>query len=227
MSSIFFATPCHRASPQRVAELQKFARKSVGNIQGSHVVSVVSNNPWIFSARADLVAAFRASKCDHMFFRDDDITFAPELLERMVALNLPLVAVPYRLRLPPHGWALRRVDDLLLAGLGCCLIQREVIIAMWDHFSGQLGYSEGDQPRVALFDQVFKFETDNSVMRRRQWKEDHAFFLRAAECRSYLALMSGKLRHQDIPSEWNAEEAAKLGMWVTGLPIPLQTDESP
>jgi hypothetical protein len=191
MNRIFVATPCHRCDHERVKELATWARQTLESSGLQGTLGVVTNCPWLDAARADLVAAFTASDCTHLLFRDDDIDFSGATLKSMVLSSggRSIVRVPYRERLAPHNWARE--------GLGCCLIPRGVIERMIAHFP-ELRYMQNGEERFALFHHMFSGLGDQRIL----LKEDAAFFARSRQVFAPVVDISAEVTHGGVVSNW-------------------------
>ena len=116
-----------------------------------------------------------AYDCTHILFLDDDVTFNPDLLNRLLAHDVDMVTGLYLMRNYPHSpiifdhadelgrcitcWSKQSegLVEIVAAGLGACLIKREVFEKM-------------EKPWIRLGE----LESD-------QWCDDLGFFKRARE----------------------------------------------
>lgn len=116
------------------------------------------------------------NECSHVLFIDDDTAFEPDMLERLISHDKPIVTGLYFMRNFPHNPIIfdEAYEDgrcrthflsagetglipIVAAGLGCCLINTEVFLAM-------------EQPWIRLGE----LEKDN-------WSDDIGFFRRVRE----------------------------------------------
>jgi hypothetical protein len=199
--SVFFATPSHKCNDEQLGEIANWSASVVGKLKLDKAqLSVVRNCPWLDSARADLVAAFMRTDLPYLFFRDDDNFIKADVLRRMIELNQPIVIAPYKMRLPPYNWTVRRggaLNHVVAAGLGVALIQRHVIRGMIDAYP-ELHYRQDGEPRWALFHHEIK---NGELL-----KEDHAFFMRAGECGFGIHCLDNvTVDHGGVVSTWHNE----------------------
>lgn len=197
---ILFATPSHKCSDEQLGELARWAVRMAQALQLTEAkLSVVSNCPWLDCARADLVAEFLKSSCTHLFFRDDDIDLAPDVVAGLLKMQRPIAVAPYRMRSKPHAWALTMEDDRIVsAGLGAALIERGVI-EMMVRRNPDLEYFQDGDKRCALFHHMLVGAGEGRTM----LKEDHAFFARARACGFEVdALRGAVVNHGGIVSTW-------------------------
>jgi hypothetical protein len=194
---IYFATPAHRMSKEREEHLQKTTAGLIGALGlDTATFGVIKDIPWIDCARADLVAQFMASSCDQLFFRDDDIDLTPDVFRRMLEKKRPIVLCPYKTRTPPHPWAVTRDPggQITHAGLGCVLIQRQVIEDLYRHYGEELRYFQDDSHRVALFLHMIVPWGGKPIL----LKEDHAFFERVRAIGYRIDEVVGPISHGGI-----------------------------
>jgi hypothetical protein len=193
---IFFATPAHRMSKEREEHLFKTTSGFVRELGLADTqLYMLKDMPWIDAARADLIAQFITGKADMLFFRDDDIDLTPDVLRRMIEKQSDVVIVPYKIRAPPHHWAVTRDDNgkVLYAGLGCTLITRETIERMYKVY-GELWYMEQGSIRVGLFMHMLVMRGIQRIM----LKEDHAFFERVRRAGLSIDEVEGPISHAGI-----------------------------
>jgi hypothetical protein len=198
MASVLFATPSFRTTLRLKAEIEEWAAymSSTLCLDGSEC-SIVADCPWLDAARSLLLAKFCAGAFDALLFRDDDVDFEAELLERML-LDLrhrPIVVAPYRMRMRPHAWAVTfEGAHLVAAGLGATLIRRDAIDKMIVSFP-ELAYDQDGSPRHALF--------LHELWQGKLLKEDHAFFSRARRAGLDLyAIPNARVDHAGVVSFW-------------------------
>lgn len=199
MTKIFIATPIHRAGVEQVAAASDWARRILDPLGIPGQLGLVTNCPWLDCARADLVAAFLRSDCTHLLFRDDDIDFPPSVLQRMISAGEPLVAVPYRMRHPPHAWAVTEIGfgpTITLVGLGATLITAEALRDV--HRWGTCYYQDGEPRTGAFIHHPYLMAGRFHLL-----KEDHAFFYRAHLYAGLdVTLIPGAVSHAGVKSEW-------------------------
>ncbi|HXN33727.1 MAG TPA: hypothetical protein VN894_17780 [Polyangiaceae bacterium] len=195
---MFFATPVYRKPSEATRKTVEALLRRFG---GQWVTVEL---PWVGNARSELAGQFLESGEPHCLWIDADISFAPEVVDLMLAAAAPIITCTYRRRKPPHGWAAQSLDrrDLCFAperilpggkqrvieiasdGFGCVLVRRDAIERMCrryrDPWRGpKLGYVSAEgKPRVHLF--AHGVETVDG--RPRAVGEDTAFFLRARAC---------------------------------------------
>lgn len=193
---VFFATPAHRMSKEREEHIFKTTAGFVRTLGLADTnLAMLKDMPWIDAARADLVSQFMASKADMLFFRDDDIDLTPDILSAMIEKEAPITVVPYKMRHPPHDWAVTRdkTGNILYAGLGCTLITRDTIETMYKKYP-ELWYTEQGSLRVGLFLHMIVMGETSRVM----LKEDHAFFERARKIGFPIMEVEGRISHGGI-----------------------------
>ncbi len=192
MDSLYFATPSHKGSSQ---DCVNWVSRLIAGMGIEAKVGVVTNCPWIDVARSSLVAEFLRTDCGHLLFRDDDIDFDGSVLRRMLDLKTDIAAAPYRMRTPPHAWALRTDErGFVYPGLGCCLISRRVLTGLVDAHP-ELEYDNDGKKLVALF--LHRFIDEDGV--QKLLKEDHAFFYRAQTQGFKVDLLVGaEVRHGGV-----------------------------
>lgn len=160
---ILFATPCYRSDPVEAAQWAADMASAL-KLEGA-IFSTVYNDARIDIAREVLAASLRESACTHILCRDDDIDCYPDLIERMILLNVPIVIAPYRKREPSKVvW--------VTSGLGLALIHRCVFESVEDATPDRVYLREG-RKHVGIFDPIYVNE--------RKLGEDQSFFHRAAE----------------------------------------------
>lgn len=174
---IHFVTPCYRIDPQKAADWSITVIKALG-LKGA-TVGLEGNCPNLNVARARLLAGYYESRQPYLFLHDDDIDVQPGVVARMLALEAPGVVAPYRVRgTERYAVTYDSQGQVTWAGLGCALVRRDVIDALWDLHFEELHFFEltaaGERARVGLFDD--EFADVNGV--RRKLKDDHAFWLR-------------------------------------------------
>lgn len=175
--SVFFATPCYRSDP---TDAVRWAHRVSGELGlvGSKCGTLVGC-PWLHVARARLIPQFRGTKCEYLFFKDDDVSMESEVVQRMLDTKIEAVVAPYRVK--DEQGSGERFDvvfdekgGVLWAGLGAALIHRSVMDTLWDLHYGELHSLETGVPYVALFRDFFA-KRDNG---QQLIKEDHAFWWR-------------------------------------------------
>jgi hypothetical protein len=198
--TIYMATPCHRGSSEALAEIYTFADRTLTDLGLSGQVGIVSNCPWLDCARTDLVTEFLSGSCSHLLFRDDDILFDTSLVLRMLMRKSPVVIAAYRERLPPYRWAIH-IDDsgkVQYAGLGACLLSRELLQRMTEEYRDTLEYEEiSGALKVNLFAHRFMLIEG----KKRLLKEDHAFFSRIHDLGYKIDQVTGVVTHGGIRSD--------------------------
>ncbi len=142
---LFVAVPSYKGIPDEQARAQCAADEL--NAAGYEVgVGVVRGWALIDQARAELVTAFRYSKCDAVLLQDDDVSITGASVLDMIKCGKSVVSAPCRMRsegqlynVTPYTDPERhngvRLAETLWTGLGCVLVSREVIEAMCDRYS--------------------------------------------------------------------------------------------
>lgn len=142
----------------------------------------------IDAARNEVCRAFLASDADCLLFLDADMTHPPNLAQRLISINLPLVTARYQMRKPPFATVAFRkigpspfdyapVEDehgvipVDAAGAGALLIHRGVLERI--HYEHTL-----DDPSAVP--EWFRYTLNESGLRARS--EDMWFFEQAAAC---------------------------------------------
>ena len=164
------------------------------------IPSVVQRSQDLVRVRSRLVRMFLETSFTHLLFLDDDVEFEPEAILGMLAADLDIVCCPY----PHRGTGLWKVlvdpsfgpvmgDPAKLGGylnehghtmpingtgLGCCLIKREALERMVEHYRTELEFVDVDDsglatPTVALF--------LLTLLEGHLLGEDNSFFLRARQ----------------------------------------------
>jgi hypothetical protein len=200
--TVFFATPCYRSDP-KLAEQWAVAVAQKLRLEGSRL-SVLTNT-YLSTAQAQIVKKFLDTDCSHLFFRDDDIFVEAEVLQRMLDAKVPAIVAPYLVREanPP------RVDvifdgtvKVLWAGLGCALVERRVIEALWKHYYDELHYLQDKEIIVGIFRDFFAQRDDGVQL----VKSDHAFWFRVRECGFTVeALSDVMVNHAGLVSHFKKE----------------------
>lgn len=218
---MFFATPVYRKPSDATRKTVEVLQRRYGGPW------VTVELPWVGNARSELAGRFLESAESSCLWIDADISFAPEVMDSMLAANAPIVTCTYRRRKPPHDWAAQSLDarDLCFAasrvlsggqrvieiasdGFGCVLMRREVLERMSRRYRApwrgpKLGYVTDDgRPRVHLF--AHGVETVDG--HRRAIGEDGAFFMRARACGFKIeALADADIVHDGIKGRLGAE----------------------
>lgn len=177
---ICFAMPCYKSDPNVAT---RWATTLATELGVKATVSIVFNCAWIDTARAILVSNFLRTRCDYLFFRDQDIDIHPgvllRMLNRLMLSQSDIIVAPYHVReeVPIRwdtGWD--KQGKLVHAGLGCCLIQRHVIEDLWSRYHDELDFMQDGAECVDLFRKIFG--PRNAGGERDLLKEDHSFFWR-------------------------------------------------
>lgn len=171
---VFIATPCYRSDPHLALGWAHELVRALG-LEGATVSAPVS--PFLTTSQAQIVAQFLSSACTHLFFREDDVYFKPDVLARMLAAQVPAIVSPYLVRNSVPQRLDTTVDGeghVLFAGLGCALVAREVLERLWELHYHELHYRQDDRELVDLTAEMF-VERDGV---RRKLKMDHAFWHR-------------------------------------------------
>lgn len=176
--SLFFATPCYRSDPKLA---QAWAQTMITELNFKSAVVSNTISCFLNLSQAQLVAAFRASRCSYLFMRDDDIFIQPRVLVRMIDAKVPAIVAPYMVR--GEGRLDVTVDEyskVLFAGTGCALIERSVIEKMWNtFFEEEHFYKANDLLLVNLFRNLY---VKDSLGRRTELQNDHSFWFRMRQC---------------------------------------------
>ena len=195
-SSVFFATPIYRSDPVLAAQ---FAQAMTNALKIPNARFGMTMTPWIDVARSSLVASFRESGCDYLFFRDHDIAFEPELLRRMLDAKADMIVAPYIVRHsnPQRFETVVENDEVIHAGLGCALIRRDVIETLWENHFDEFYFVQDGQVVVNLFDRLYvTIDTE-----RQMWKEDRAFCWRVRNAGYKIkALSPANITHGNVTS---------------------------
>lgn len=171
---VFIATPVYRFDRESVV---KTSSELAALLELDAKVSVLDGYPWVDIARTVLVHEFLRSDSEWLFFRDQDVTFAAELMSRMLKLELPMVVAPYARRIG-DGFDVHFVAGMVeSAGLGCALIHREVLERIWAEYREDLSFDYDGVSLVHIFDRLF-VQRDNG---RQIWREDRAFCWRVRQ----------------------------------------------
>ena len=170
---MFIATPCYRGEPseptKRTAE-GIYARH--GGPHGHTQWRILEGCPWVGNARSELVAEFldtdaRSPLGTHMLWLDADISFDPDVVDRMLALSAPVVLCRYLARKPPYAF---------VEGLGCTLVQRHVFERLWADCAERLTYLRDCNDRPAVH--IFAHSVGTLSGQSRMLGEDGVFFRR-------------------------------------------------
>lgn len=104
---------------------------------------------YIDHARNQIVREFLATDSTHLFFVDQDMVVPQDALDRLLAHDAPVVSGLYFLKQWPHPLCAFDLDpDFRLleeykpntvtqvggTGMGCCLIRRDVMVAMYRRY---------------------------------------------------------------------------------------------
>ena len=141
MSKVFIAVPTAEFARQAIFyDYYNLLKKPEGTICAfAHGQSPARN-------RNVLIEQALAHDCSHVFFLDDDLTFAPDILEKLLAHDKDIVSGYYLMRSYPHkpilfsvvlpdgrcrtAYPVDGVEPGLIPmvanGLGCCLINTQV-----------------------------------------------------------------------------------------------------
>lgn len=196
LPSVFFATPVYRTDPE---EAKAYAQTMTNALKIQNARLGLTMTPWIDVARSSLVGSFRVSECDYLHFRDQDIAYAPEVLERMLERKAPMIVAPYFVRHsePRRFETVIEHGEVTHAGLGCALVRRDVVEALWDTYYEDLHFTQDGQILVNLFDRLY-VERDNG---RQMFKEDRAFCWRVRAAGHRIeALSPATVTHDGVES---------------------------
>lgn len=175
------ATPCYRSKP---ALAIAWATALAGGLGVETLAACPKSPPWLHIARQRLALAFWESDCHAVLFRDDDVEPSTETVARMIAADVPAIVAPYVLRDEDSDEPVLRWDVVLepdgavrFAGLGCALVRRPVMAALFHHWDAELGNVDRGRRCVAMFrDFIADTEIGPCFV-----KEDHAFWWRVRE----------------------------------------------
>ena len=92
---------------------------------GPHPI-LFSHDKGIPDAQNDLVERALLTDATHFWFVEEDNTFPPETLFRMLAEQMPVVAVDYPVGAKAYSTIMEKKGEIWWCGLGCTLIDREV-----------------------------------------------------------------------------------------------------
>lgn len=167
---IYFATPCYRSDPREALDWAARTAASLGlPMMGDAPVS-----PFLAVSQAQCVDRFLASDCSHYFSREDDIFVEATVLTRMLASASPAIVAPYYVRGTTRFETVLGDDGVAWAGLGCTLLRRDVLEALWAAHWDELHFRQDGRDIVHLFRDLF-LQRDDGVQ---LLKGDHAFWWR-------------------------------------------------
>jgi len=173
--SVYFATPCYRSDPRLALAWAERVAMTLG-LDRSEVAAPVS--PFLTTSQAQLIAGFLASRCTHLFFREDDVHIEADVLARMLATGWPAVVAPYLVRGTDRVET--TVDDeghVIAAGLGCALLERRVLEELSAKHDDELHYLQDGVRLVDLTAERFVDRPNG----RQKMKGDAAFWSRVRE----------------------------------------------
>jgi hypothetical protein len=173
--SVYFGTPCYRSDPTLALGWAVAVSNALGLV-GSKVSAPCS--PFLTTSQAQLVADFLASRCTHLFFREDDVHIEADVLARMLATGWPAVVAPYLVRGTDRVET--TVDDeghVIAAGLGCALLERRVLEELSAKHDDELHYLQDGVRLVDLTAERFVDRPNG----RQKMKGDAAFWSRVRE----------------------------------------------
>lgn len=199
---IHFLTPCYRSNPKDAVEWNAKICKEL-KLSGA-TASILSDYPILEVARSLLMSRFHSEKfASYVFLRDDDIDISSEVVYTMLAADVPVVMVPYKLRKKDRfDVVFDESGNLMWGGLGCALIRRDVIDKLWQDYFESLHFYQDGELKVHLFRQEFA-EINGT---REYMKEDHAFWYRVRTSGfKLLALENQKITHGGITSRYPNE----------------------
>jgi hypothetical protein len=176
---LLVATPCYRSDP----ELAIAWATALGRELGVRTEAACPRSPpWLHIARARLAGVFWDGDCNAVLWRDDDVYPSTDTVRRMLAADVPAIVAPYVIRDEDEAEPVRRFDvefdvhgQVRSAGLGCALLRRPVIAALWHKWDPELGFVEKGHRYVAMF-RDFIADTPEGVPVF--LKEDAAFWWR-------------------------------------------------
>jgi hypothetical protein len=207
---MFVAFPIHGVLwPQSMATvIQTIVRGGTLRMEGS---------AWLDQVRSELVGQFLETREQQLLFIDADNWFETSTVDTMIAAEADIITASYRKRLPPHQFVAvpigghpkkspirmvngARVIEIERDGLGCCLIQRRVIEALYEKHP-ELEYSnDAGRPRRNLFEYGV-FTDQNGV--RRAGQEDRAFFKRVRDAGFKVeCLVDATIVHGGVPGRF-------------------------
>jgi GT2 family glycosyltransferase len=190
-SHVFFATPTYRSEPGTALSWAFDTKSALGLSQCK--VKILNGCAWLHLAYALLVADFLASDCRVMMIRDDDVFPDAETVARMLEViddGAPAVVAPYKVRDEDRFDVVLEEDGRFRwAGVGCSMLRREVLEALWDIHAPELGFTHEGRAVVAIFRDLL-VERDDGVQ---LVHEDHAFWYRVRSAGYAVAVLDDVL----------------------------------
>ncbi|MGA7121958.1 MAG: hypothetical protein WBY94_17755 [Polyangiaceae bacterium] len=199
---MFIATPCYRGEPSEAT------KRTAEGIHARHggLWRILEGCPWVGNARSELVAEFLDTGEAEMLWLDADISFDPDVVDRMLALSAPVVLCRYLARKPPY---------VFVEGLGCTLVQRHVFERLWADCAERLTYLRDCNDRPAVH--IFAHSVGTLSGQSRMLGEDGVFFRR---CRAagfqVRTLATATIVHDGIAGTYS-ETQHLLGSNVTAI----------
>lgn len=121
MTKVFLAMPSYLGHPAKeTRQSLKNAREALAKAGIPHVFATQEGVCYICQARNILVKSFMESDCTDFVFIDDDVSFAPDALLKLLAQPHPLVAGIYRKKQDPVAWPVNLVGPMVFDESGEC-----------------------------------------------------------------------------------------------------------
>lgn len=200
-SRIFFGTPCYRSDPNRALQWAADMNRTLG---GGCKSRVVHGCAWLHVAYAMIVKDFLESDCDRLMMRDDDVWPDAGTVARLrdATERSGAAVAPYLVRDEKRfDVVLDASGAFVTAGVGCCMIRRQVLKSLWSAYGAELGFRQDGTWLVAIFRDVFA-ERDDGIQ---LLKEDAAFWLRVRQAGFHVEVLD------DVAVEHAGQKERYLG----------------
>lgn len=117
---VFLAMPSYLGHPAKeTRQSLRNAREALTKAGIPHVFATQEGVCYICQARNILVKSFMETDCTDFVFIDDDVSFQPDALLKLLATPHPIVAGIYRKKMEPVSWPVNLIGPLVLDENGC------------------------------------------------------------------------------------------------------------
>lgn len=182
---IFFGTPVYRSDPVRALSWAAGMNLALG---GACKAKIVNGCGWLHVAYAMVVRDFLESDCDRLMMRDDDVWPDAGTVARLrdATERSGGAVAPYLVRDEKRfDVVLDASGAFVTAGVGCCMLRRQVLEYLWTMYRPELGFTQDGTQLVAIFRDVFAERDDGTQL----WKEDQAFWHRVRQAGFHVAVL--------------------------------------
>jgi len=121
MKKIFIALPSYQGQTKETKKSIRFGREALAKAGIQSVLGIQEGICYLCQVRNILADAFLKSDCTDLVFIDDDVSFAPEALLKLVSTSHPLVAGIYRKKVDRIEWPVNLIAPVSVDEQGCTL----------------------------------------------------------------------------------------------------------